>query len=319
VWLDPSRPPGPGGDSLVAFDVIARRAPARAVGVGLAYDDDYGGRAWLGVADRGRLRGTTQVALAGEAGRYRQELALTARSPRRAMTRRVPFLVSARVAHEDVRRWFDGVELPTSSVVAADLFAGTPLQVGVVRAEVGPTAGWWRQRAEDARAVVGARVVVERAGDAPTAARLEAEANARFRYARADVGRTFALGAVALTPFASAAEGRGLPLHRAIMLGGWEGFPGLRVGEWRGARTLLAGVTARRELTGPVALRVTLAAGAAGDPTGWPPRTPAHGEGWLAGARVGLEAATPLGPVRVEEGVNTAGGQALFVRIGRWF
>lgn len=326
LWLNPTRPPdaaaradSAGADSLVAFAMIARRAPVRALGVGFAYDDDFGGRVWAGLADRERLRGALQVGVDARAGRYRQELGLTARTPTRAEARRLPLLVTARAAHEEVRVWTFGVEQPARAVVEGELFAGASWSPGPARLSVGPVARWWDAAAERPHGAVGVRGVAQVAGGDTATARLEGEINGRFRYARADLSRAFRLGKLELTPFASAAAGDALPLHETFALGGWDGFPGLRIGEWRGERALWAGLGARRRIAGPVALRLTLEGGTAGDRGGWPPPSAHHDAAWLGGARVGLEAPTPLGPVRVEEGVNTAGNDALFVRIGRWF
>ena len=40
--------------------------------------------------------------------------------------------------------------------------------------------------------------------------------------------------------------------------------------------------------------------------------------GWLVGGRVGLGADTPIGPVRVEFGVNDLGRSNGVLRVGRW-
>ena len=67
-------------------------------------------------------------------------------------------------------------------------------------------------------------------------------------------------------------------------------------------------------LRGPLLARLEIAAGG----------TDAHsarftGGGWTTGARVGLGAETPVGPVRFEYGVALRGRDALVVRLGRWF
>jgi NTE family protein len=41
--------------------------------------------------------------------------------------------------------------------------------------------------------------------------------------------------------------------------------------------------------------------------------------GWVAGARIGLGADTPVGPVRFEYGAVNQGRGAFFIRLGRWF
>jgi len=42
-------------------------------------------------------------------------------------------------------------------------------------------------------------------------------------------------------------------------------------------------------------------------------------DGWVGGARAGLGADTPVGPVRFEYGYGTEDRGALYVRLGRWF
>ena len=60
-------------------------------------------------------------------------------------------------------------------------------------------------------------------------------------------------------------------------------------------------------------------AGAVGSGDGFlEPGTGYNGE-WLEGVRGGLEIRTPLGPVRLEEGVNSNGDWEGFVRVGSWF
>ena len=71
VWLAPS-----GSGDSVAFDVSVRRAPRRVVGLGLAYDNELGGRMWVGAVDRRifdvALEGSTALFL----GEFRKELYL---------------------------------------------------------------------------------------------------------------------------------------------------------------------------------------------------------------------------------------------------
>jgi hypothetical protein len=40
---------------------------------------------------------------------------------------------------------------------------------------------------------------------------------------------------------------------------------------------------------------------------------------WLAGARAGLGADTPLGPIDVAYGIATSGRRSFYLRIGKWF
>jgi hypothetical protein len=59
-------------------------------------------------------------------------------------------------------------------------------------------------------------------------------------------------------------------------------------------------------------------AGAVGSGPGFLRRRGYDGE-WLGGIRGGVEIRTLIGPVRLEEGVNTNGDWEGFVRTGTWF
>ncbi|MHB1330041.1 MAG: hypothetical protein ACYC2K_17720, partial [Gemmatimonadales bacterium] len=73
-------------------------------------------------------------------------------------------------------------------------------------------------------------------------------------------------------------------------------------------RSLNLGVAVVR----PLEVRVQAAAGRA-----WLPGLDATD--WLYGARVGLGAETPAGPIEVGYGFTTSRREALYLRIGRWF
>ena len=122
------------------------------------------------------------------------------------------------------------------------------------------------------------------------------------------------LGVVRLVPRVRLGWGEDLPLQLQFPLGGDEGFPGLHIGERRGSREAMLGAALSTPVLGPVLVRLELAVG----------RTAADGallgaDGWVGGARAGLGAETPVGPVRFEYGVALRGRGALFVRLGRWF
>jgi len=121
-------------------------------------------------------------------------------------------------------------------------------------------------------------------------------------------------GAFRLAPRLRVGWGERLPLQATFPLGGEDGFPGLHIGERRGDRELVLSTLLTYSLKGPFVARVELAAG----------RSAFGGEilasgGWLAGARAGVGAETPVGPVRFEYGLTQGGRKAVFVRLGRWF
>jgi hypothetical protein len=115
-------------------------------------------------------------------------------------------------------------------------------------------------------------------------------------------------------PRARIGWGDGLPIQLAFPLGGDDGFPGLHIGERRGNREAMLGVALSTPVIGPVLARVEVAVGRTGIGGGL-----LSDSGWVAGARAGVGADTPVGPVRLEYGHSTEGRGALFVRLGRWF
>jgi hypothetical protein len=98
------------------------------------------------------------------------------------------------------------------------------------------------------------------------------------------------------------------------MLGGTDGFPGLRIGEQRGDREVLARLALAWRLFRPLDLRVGGAVGqtALGGPV-WPEGS------WEYGISFGLGADTPIGPVRAEYGFARGGREEVVVRLGEWF
>jgi hypothetical protein len=111
---------------------------------------------------------------------------------------------------------------------------------------------------------------------------------------------------------ARAGWGRDLPLEWTTPLGGDQGFPGLHLGEDRGTDELFLSVRLGYTIKRPIQIRLLVATGRA-----WTPDVPSPD--WKAGARLGLGADTPVGPVDVAYGVDFTGRGALYLRLGRWF
>ena len=114
-----------------------------------------------------------------------------------------------------------------------------------------------------------------------------------------------------------------VPFNRWFVLGGLEGFPGFRITENRGEGTLWGGVVFRRRLSSLLRFRGDIMAGAISYGDGFLVKRSGPLDGytgtWYYGARVGLEARTPLGLITMQEGRNSDGRRALYLRIGRWF
>src|SRR5215210_7254502 len=106
------------------------------------------------------------------------------------------------------------------------------------------------------------------------------------------------VGSLRLRPSFRLGWGDHLPLSFSFPLGGYDGFPGLHIGELRGDRELMLDVLMTYPLKGPLVVRTEVGAGRSS--TGG---SLIDGSGWVSGARVGLGAETPVGPVRFEYGL----------------
>ena len=108
--------------------------------------------------------------------------------------------------------------------------------------------------------------------------------------------------------------GRDLPPQLGFALGGFDGFPGLHLGEDRNSREALAALEVSYPVVGRLRFSVEPVAGLSSGNGAFLP------EGRVKwGIRAGLGITTPLGPVRAEYGITEAGRDAVLVRIGRWF
>jgi NTE family protein len=312
IWLGPTGP----GDS-VRLDLTVRRAARRVAGLGLAYDNELGGRMWAGLVDRRLLGRALEGSGALFLGELRRELLIGLRRNYQVGRQLFRPTLEARVANEDVRR-FDagGDELGQGVTREALGFAGIERSLGSGwDLALGAEARTWDEPHRADRSTLG------------TVARLTAATRQRGRVLRAEAQWTGMyqrlafegtaekrLGVVRVAPRLRLGWGDGLPLQLGFPLGGDDGFPGYHIGERRGDREAMLGLAFTVPVQGPLLARMELAAG------GTDARSPRfRGGGWTAGARVGVGAETPVGPVRFEYGLALRGRGVLFVRIGRWF
>ena len=310
LWLGPVGE----GDS-VGFRATIVAAPHRVAGLGLAYDHDLGGRLWAGVLDRVLLPGieTSGVLTLGS---FRNDLTgslLTHLGVRRMSL--MPVL-TLQLRSEDIRQFsnqgHDYLRLRVRQASA---------QVGIEWARLGA----WRLRSagafvswdspdgashSTAGVVIGARTEQGRVALVSG----EASFTGAYRYALAEGEVVLRAGRLTVTPGTRLGAGRRLPLQTSFEFGGSDGFPGLAIGERRGDRELVFRVQSAYRVRGPLALRLLLAAGRS-EQDG-PLLSAAN---WLGGARAGLGAETPLGPLVFEYGRATNGRGAVFVRVGTWF
>lgn len=312
VWLSPAGE----GDS-VQFHLVLHRAARRVAGLGVAYDNELGGRMWAGMVDR-RLFG---LALEGSAavflGELRREGYAGVRRHFQLGRQLLDPTGTVRVAEEEVRRFLaNGDELGAGRVREG---------IGFLGAERRLAHGWQLAAGVEGRAWhepgIGDRSSAGVMASATRASRsrgrvLLAEVLWTGVYKRAVFDGTLSTraGVVRIYPRLRLGWGRNLPLQLGMSLGGNDGFPGLHIGERRGDREAMLGFLLSTPIKGPLLVRVELAGGRSATGGGV-----FDADGWVAGVRAGIGAETPLGPVRFEYGVATGGRDALFVRIGRWF
>lgn len=307
VWLTPSGPP----DSL-RFDLALRRAPSRLGVAGISYDSDLGGRAWVGVVDRGLLFHGVETSGIIDLDELRQEASAAIRPAGRNGPTFRPVL--ALLGAGESVRFFDnsGGDLGSTRVREANGFLGLERGFGhrgVV--SVGGLAYAWDSPGSDENGV-GARLRIS-TGPRFWANGIWAEAAVATGYTRVQVEarRLVRTGGFGITSELRYGAGRDLPLHLTFPLGGYEGFPGLHIEERRGNREAMVRVTAVHRIIRPWDIRIQGAVGQVDQTDALLP------EGrWLVGGRVGFGLDTPLGLVRIEYGRNSADRDRFFVRIG---
>jgi NTE family protein len=312
VWLGPR-----GAGDSVEFQLKLRRAARRVAGLGLAYDNELGGRMWAGLVDRHLFGAAAEGSAALLLGELRRELYVGLRRNFQVGRQLLEPTLTMRLATENVRRFDpEGDELPEAETREAFGFAG---------AERVFDHGW-----EAALGLVGHTWREPGRGNVSTAggiARISRISRTRGRVFLAEASWTGVYHRVALEgdvivpvgsfrviPRARVGWGEGLPLQSTFPLGGDDGFPGLHIGERRGDREAMLGMALTVPLRRPLLGRIEFAGG----------RTAVGGgfladDGWVGGARVGIGAETPVGPVRLEYGYGTEDRGALLLRLGRWF
>ncbi len=312
VWLQPSGPP----DSLT-LGLLVRPASRRLAAVGLAYDNDLGGRMWLGAVDRHLLGQRAEGSLALGLGEQRQDLEAGLRTYTVAERPLRP-LATVLLSRERVRR-FDprGTEQQGLKTHEAVGFLGLEQELGNMwQVLIGGRMHLWREPgAEDLDAWGGLLRLssLDRLGPVQAQAEL-ALTDGYTRFLASFSAQIPVSRSVAITPSLRYGWGEDLPVQSTFILGGWDGFPGFHIGEQRGDREAFAGLVGIVKLTGPLSLRLEASAGqvALGGPA--LPR----GE-WELGGRTGLNVETPIGPIRLEYGIERGGRDEFFVRLGEWF
>jgi len=310
AWLNPT-----GRGDSVHLHLEPMPVPRTVGGGGVAYDHEWGGKIWVGLFDR-RLAGSTLEGSAlASLGKYQQELFGSVFWHATGGWSSVAPHLTLRARSDDIRRFSaDGTELPHLVARDARLTAGVELRPAPGwRVAVGGDALTWGSDSTRGNAAIGGSLRVSRAGPRGVMLTGDALVMDAFQRVRATASWPVVRRRWRVAPSARVGLGSsGLPVQLTFPLGGNDGFPGVHHGEWRGTRELMASLQAGVAVVRPLEVRLQFAAGRA-----WSPGL-ARVDG-LYGARVGLGAETPAGPIEVGYGVTTSGREALYVRIGRWF
>lgn len=319
LWLQPS---GSGDD--VTFHLQVDPAPQRSFGGGVAFDQFMSGRLWLGGIDRTLRNGDAEGVAIVRLGTYEQDVDVFVR--RRALVGKtyVPFTVEAQLKHEDVRLFSGDGELPSAETREAVGFIGLKQdpRVGVWQGEIGLDARVWREPLLNTRGTFGVRASAFLASsEYHLGSIVEVLGFYDFQRARFDLSKDWPLGGgVDVAARLRGGWGNRLPIQETFQLGGDDGFAGFRIGELRGSQEAFASLLMRKRLNSLLHARVELMSGDAANGYGALHRVAGTTSGELfGGVRAGLEATTPVGPIRVEEGIANTGQRAILIRVGTWF
>ncbi len=324
LWLSPQRA---SGDS-VAFNPIIRWADQRTIGVGGAYDNDLGAQAWVAIANRHAIlhRGFPALESGGRLtlGTRRQEGFISLRRSDTDVRYSVSPFALLMVARENEPFFVQSPSGPPAKVDLATVLEQL-LQLGVDvpvspmwTVQTGPLIRRWHGGLTDSARTatpIGAALRVDHGDETKRQfGRLDLELNQRYRRAS---GRFSLITSTRVARFTSTiragATSVEAPYSAWFLLGGTEGFPGLNVRESIGTWAASYMLDAARHLYGPLNTQVT---GMTGTVSRSADR--AFGGKWLFGARVGIGADSPIGPIRLQYGLSTTGRRQWFARIGRW-
>ncbi len=318
VWLMPI-----GSGDTVSFRPVLQPAPQRAFGVGVAFDQFMSGRLWIGGIDRTLRHGDAEGVVELKLGSYEQDGLAFIR--RRALVRGsyIPFTVSLQLTHEIVRLFEGSGELPSAETRSGELFVGLHQDPAVAswRGDFGLDERLWREPGRDSRGAFGVRAAAFVArNEYEMGTIVEAIALTDYQRFRLDGSHDWNIGSLGVRGRVRLGWGNRLPLQETFTLGGEDGFAGLRIEELRGSQEAFASLLFTHRLNSLFTIRAEPMAGTIGTGYGILHRQPTTYYGDLySGIRAGVQTDTPLGPIRVEEGINNYGTRATLIRVGYWF
>jgi len=150
--------------------------------------------------------------------------------------------------------------------------------------------------------------------------RMSAEATWTRSYRRlsTEADLRFHIGQVIVQPRAGFGWGDQLPLSAQFVLGGEQGFPGLRTAERRGDRVAFASVAFLKQLFGPVYARCEVGSGQSfAGAASLADTTARVASGWVNGLEFGFATETPVGRFYIGVGAASNGRQLFKLKLGK--
>lgn len=324
IWLNPS-----GTRDSLDLDVEVERAPRTMVGAGFAYDSDLGGRVWTGLVDRQFAGRSIEGSLILAGGTYRQEVSVGVRRVNPMGMNALTPVARLTAAFENIRT-FDsaGVAGLPLEIREAETLLGVERALGEewVATLAAETRTWADPSGRDRSGFGPHASLAWLPPDGRGALEIKSTISDRYKLAVAEGARDIRLRRVTLRPRIRVAWGESLPIQLTFPLGASDGFAGLRRDELRGDRESVAALAASYRLVGQLLLHAEVMAGeiaynsySVADSADAPPTVVVPTPDRVFGARGGLGAETPVGPIRLEYGLNSMRRHSVFVRLGRWF
>ena len=315
VWLNPERR----DSSRVDFRPRFIDRPRVSVGVGVDYVSSVGAHLWLGGIDRTVFGSVAEGTALLELSEVRQQAELGVRRTTPILGFTAHPTLRLTVAREQVRS-FDGPDpLPPREVDEARILLGFERALSWRgRYRWGIETHGWKLRDEAPVNAVGLRGQFWwlRANGTPIVT-LDGDFNTRYERLLLTANKEWHFrGRYTLSPRLRVGIGHSLPFHLTFPLGGYESFPGFRYAEERSSVENITAWTFKYRVAGPVHLVIESGAAAMAD------EHPATGDyderPVIAGEALGVEIATPVGPMRLSYGHNTIGRKQAMFTIGAW-
>jgi NTE family protein len=315
VWLNPERV----DSTHVGFRPLFIERPRKSVGVGIDYVSSVGAHLWMGLIDRSFANTPAEGTALMELSEVRQELELSLRRTTQLLRFTTHPTVRLTLAREQIRSYADQAPLPTQEVDEVRALFGFERALSWRgRYRWGVESHFWKikeQAPVNAVGVHGQFWWLRQNGTAIVT--LDGDFNSRYERVLLTANKEWHFRKrFTLIPSLRLGVGSNLPLHETFFLGGYNGFPGFRVFEQRSSVENVTSWLLKYQVAGPFYLTLENSAAAITDED--PASRQYMNPRVIDGERIGIEVATPVGPIRLGYGHNTTGRKQASFSIGSW-